>query len=136
MQDFSKLTVLMVEDERHMSNLLNRTLYDLGVGEVLREPDGAKGIKTLFARKDDIDLLILDLEMPVLDGISVLKFLRNAEEFADNPLPVLVLTGHSDEKIVEEAAEIGVNAFMLKPISKASLVKNMIRAMTYLPTNE
>lgn len=133
--DLGNLTILVVEDEAFMRRLICRMLREIGVGEVLEDVNGADGLKTFLAKKDSIDLMILDLMMPVLDGFGVLKFIRNAEEVDQQSLPILVLTGHSEENKVKEAAEIGINGYLVKPVSKKSLVENVVRALKRAPTH-
>ncbi|GAB6054458.1 chemotaxis response regulator CheY [Magnetospira thiophila] len=133
--DLKSLTVLVIEDEAFMRRLIARMLRDVGVGEVLEESDGAAGLKTLLEKKSQIDLLFLDLMMPKLDGFGVLKFIRNAEEVNEKALPVVVLTGHAEADKVKEAATLGINGYLVKPVSKKALVEATVRALKRAPTH-
>ena len=90
------------------------------VKEVVEAKNGSDAIGELKAR-DDIDLILLDIIMPVMGGIEVLKVVR-----ADNNLrqvPIIVLT--TDETKKGEALEFGANAFLIKPIRNDDLIRKM-----------
>ena len=104
--------VLLVDDEDRIVNFLALKLKVSGY-EVLTANDGEKGLE--LARKADPDIMLLDIIMPGIDGIEVLKRLR---KFSD--VPVIVLS--AKERISENVLALGANAFMSKPFNPDDLV--------------
>ena len=112
------LIVLAVDDDMINLKLLKSMLMKSGrVQEVIEAKNGSDAIDILKSRSD-VDLVLLDIIMPIMGGIDVLKVVR-----ADNNLhqiPIIVLT--TDETKKGEALEYGANAFLMKPIRKDDLV--------------
>ena len=115
------LVVLAVDDDIINLKLLKSMLMKSGyVKEVVEAKNGSDAIGELKAR-NDIDLVLLDIIMPVMGGIEVLKVVR-----ADNNLrqvPIIVLT--TDETKKGEALEFGANAFLIKPIRNDDLIRKI-----------
>ncbi len=109
-------TVLLVEDEPSNSLLVEVTLRPLGCETIVRA-NGIAGLDT--ARTHPVDLVILDIALPGMDGWRVLEALRN--DPATAKMPVLVLTAHAGEESMIRAADGGADAYMAKPFSPASL---------------
>jgi putative two-component system response regulator len=107
-----QITVLAVDDDMINLKLLKSMLMKTGnVAEVLEAGNGSDAIGVLKSR-DDIDLILLDIIMPVMNGIEMLKVVRADENLKQ--LPIIVLT--TDETKKGEALEFGANGFLMKPI--------------------
>lgn len=100
--------VLVVDDEGPIRDLLSRTLA-MADYEVDSAPDGATAVDRL--RILDYDLLITDLRMPGVDGLSVIREARRLK--AD--IPIIIVTGHSSEASAIEAINLGVQGYLTKP---------------------
>ena len=100
--------VLVVDDEPSIRDLLSRTLA-LADYEVDAAPDGTTAVDRL--RIIDYDLLITDLRMPGVDGLSVI---REARRLKSN-IPIIIVTGHSSEASAIEAINLGVQGYLTKP---------------------
>jgi len=115
------LIVLAVDDDMINLKLLKSLLKKSGiVKEVVEASNGSDAIGVLKARTD-IDIVLLDIIMPVMGGIEMLKVVR-----ADNNLyqpPIIVLT--TDETRKAEALEVGANEFVTKPIRSDELIRKM-----------
>jgi putative two-component system response regulator len=115
------LIVLAVDDDMINLKLLKSMLLKSGkVKEVIEAKNGSDAIGQLKSRSD-IDLILLDIIMPVMGGIEMLKVVR-----ADNnlkQLPIIVLT--TDETKKSEALEFGANGFLMKPIRNDDLLNKM-----------
>ncbi len=115
------LIVLAVDDDLINLKLLKSMLMKSDyVKEVLEAKNGSDAIGELKAR-NDIDLILLDIIMPVMGGIEMLKVVR-----ADNnlrQLPIIVLT--TDETKKSEALEYGANGFLMKPIRQDDLMQKI-----------
>jgi len=123
------LHVLVIDDEIFMRKLIERTLHDIDVGVVTMAENGVEGLMQVKRAGSPIDVIICDLEMPEMDGFDFVKALRSDDEVPNPDLPVLIVTGHADEETVRQAAELGINGYLVKPISKIALEKRLAKAI-------
>jgi excisionase family DNA binding protein len=114
--------VLVVDDEQAVRDLLAKTLtmaeYDVDAAQ-----DGASAIERL--RAVEYDLLITDLKMPGMDGLSVI---REARRIAPD-LPVIIITGYSTEASAIEAINLGVAGYLTKPFRLPRILAATARAL-------
>jgi len=120
--DTGKKTVLVVDDEDAIRDVLREELVSAGY-EVLLAATGEDAID-LFPRHH-IDLAILDIRLPGIDGIGVLKFIN----LSYSATRVIMLTGHSDLKYAMEAREFGARDFIDKPFGIADLLSAVEQAL-------
>jgi len=112
------LIVLAVDDDMINLKLLKSMLMKHEkIVEVIEAKNGSDAIGVLKSR-DDIDLILLDIIMPVMGGIEMLKVVRADDNLRQ--LPIIVLT--TDETKKSEALEVGANGFLMKPIRNADLL--------------
>jgi len=115
------LIVLAVDDDLINLKLLKSMLMKSGnVKEVIEAKNGSDAIGVLKSR-DDIDLILLDIIMPIMGGIDMLKVVRADDNLRQ--LPIIVLT--TDETKKAEALECGANGFLMKPIRNDKLIEKM-----------
>jgi putative two-component system response regulator len=115
------LVVLAVDDDMINLKLLKSMLLKSGyVKEVIEAKNGSDAIGELKNR-DDIDLILLDIIMPIMGGIEMLQVVRADDNLRQ--LPIIVLT--TDETKKAEALECGANGFLMKPIRNNDLLKKM-----------
>ena len=115
------LIVLAVDDDMINLKLLKSMLTKSGrVIEVVEAKNGSDAIGVLKSR-DDIDLILLDIIMPIMGGIEMLKVVRADDNLRQ--LPIIVLT--TDETKKSEALEFGANGFLMKPIRSEELIKKI-----------
>jgi len=110
--------ILVIEDDLTFLDLLRVHLTSAG-HEVLTAEDAALGLRAIIA--DQPDLIILDIFVPYLDGFELLKALRT--DPATRRIPVIVLTGHSDDETYARARKLGVADFFTKPVEGKRLIK-------------
>ncbi len=110
---FSRLKILIVDDQPESRIALKDILEELGVGEVFEADDGRTG--ALFLKKSGcgIDLILCDWNMPVMSGIEFFHHVRNQE----NATPFMMITGRGDHNSVMEARSTGVNGYIRKPFA-------------------
>lgn len=114
----NKLKVLAVDDDFINLKLLKTMLMKApNVYEVVEAKNGADAIGILKAQ-DDIDIILLDIIMPVMGGIEMLKVIRADESLRQ--LPVIILT--TDETKKTEALECGANGFLMKPVREKDVI--------------
>ena len=118
-QRFAGVTGLTVDDEPYMRKVVRTMLMGLGVRNIYEASDGSTGLGLI--RTVSPDVVILDWEMPGLDGASFVRIVRSPGSFPLPDVPIIMLTGHGERSRVIEAMQIGVNEFLLKPVSSKSL---------------
>ena len=110
-----RIRVLIAEDEALIRLDLKEMLEEEGYAVVAEVGDGQQAVDQALELKPD--LVILDIQMPVLDGLSA------AEQIASARIaPVIVLTAFSQRELVERARDAGAMAYLVKPFSKNDLV--------------
>lgn len=115
------LVVLIVDDDLINLKLLKSMLMKSEmVKEVVEARNGAESIDILKSR-DDIGLILLDIIMPVMGGIEMLKVVRADDNLRQ--MPIIVLT--TDETKKSEALEFGANDFLMKPIRNGDLIRKI-----------
>ena len=125
----AKLSVLVVEDDSLMRSLLGRLLHDLGCGHVLEAKDGIDALAQTKSFYRQVDLIILDLSMPKMDGLGFLESVRKGISNIDRHTPVMVLTGHGDSEYVAQAATLGIHGYILKPVSIDTITQRILAAL-------
>jgi CheY-like chemotaxis protein len=115
------LKVLAVDDDLINLKLLKSMLMKTeNVIEVIEARNGADAINILKER-NDIDIILLDIIMPVMGGIEMLKVVRSDDNLKQ--LPIIVLT--TDETKKNEALEAGANGFLMKPVRAADVTQKI-----------
>jgi DNA-binding response OmpR family regulator len=107
-----KATILVVDDEQELVNLVSSQLQHSGY-DVLTAFGGREGLNK--AVNESVDLVILDIIMPVMDGFEVLRQLRNNPKTSQ--LPIIMLTQRRDTKDVFKAKELWSTDYIMKPFS-------------------
>jgi putative two-component system response regulator len=115
------LTILAVDDDMINLKLLKSMLLKTGrVKEVIEAKNGADAVEVLKSNHN-VDLVLLDIIMPIMGGIEVLKVVRADDNLRQ--VPIIVLT--TDETKKGEALEFGANSFLMKPIRKDDLIEKI-----------
>jgi two-component system chemotaxis response regulator CheY len=125
---FTAAKVVVVDDEFYMRKVVRTLLMSLGVRNVHEAADGPAGLELI--RTVAPTVVILDWEMPGLDGAGFVRMVRSPETFPYPDVPIIMLTGHGERSRVIEAIEIGVNEFLLKPVSTKALQDRMTAVLT------
>lgn len=115
--------ILVAEDEKSLRTLLELSLEMAGF-EVQTATNGEEA-KALI--NDEIDLVMTDLQMPVMDGLRLVEWIRS--ELGPTP-PVLVLTAQSRNPSHEQALEAGANSVAFKPVSIKTLIAQINELLT------
>ena len=110
-------TILVVDDESRMRKLIKDFLIQKNYN-ILEAEDGEKALKTYEENKEKIDLILLDVMMPKLDGWSVLRNIRQENK----KLPIVMLTARAEEQDELFGFELGVDEYITKPFSPKILV--------------
>ena len=125
---FAAAKVLVVDDEHYMRKVVRTMLMSIGVREVYEAPDGPAGLDLIRSKAPDV--VILDWEMPGLDGPGFVRMVRSPTTFPYPNVPIIMLTGHGERSRVIEAVTVGVNEFLLKPVSSKALQDRVVAVLT------
>jgi len=112
--------VLVVDDDHYMRKVVRTMLTALGVKHIHECSEGAAGLQAI--RELNPDIVIVDWEMPMIDGLQFIRTVRSPEHFPVPDVPIILLTGHADRWRVIEAARYGVHEYLLKPVSTKALL--------------
>lgn len=117
--------ILVCDDDPVTLNVVYMKLKNENLGEIFKADDGKHGIELIS--KNNFDLIITDLQMPIQTGIDLARFVRKEQK---KKTPIIVLSSEGLENVVHEAFEVGVNDFVTKPFSIKELidkVKKLLR---------
>ena len=113
-----KIRLLMIDDNKHLVEMVKEYFKKVSDMEVVLEAkDGVEGITLIDKRKEDYDVILLDLVMPNKDGISVLEYMNNN----NINKKVIVLTSYNNQETIRKVSELGANYFILKPFELMDL---------------
>ena len=124
------IEVLLVEDNPHEAQLTIRSLKKHNLANNLHHvDDGAEALDFIFGRgkyegrkiADDLKVILLDLKLPKVDGLEVLKHIKADER--TRTIPVVVLTSSKEEQDIIASYKLGVNSYIVKPVQFESFAK-------------
>src|SRR5262245_15261633 len=130
MNDPEAVDILLVEDNPNDAELTQRALKKTNLdARLLIAKDGAEALEYLLSDRPKPKVIFLDLKLPKIDGIEVLRRAR-ADERAKS-VPVVVLTSSQEEKDVAECYKLGVNSYVVKPVEFDKFYKAVGDLATY-----
>ncbi len=115
--------VLLIDDDEMLLTLLQELLHKEGY-QVLSTADGPQGVEIYKDRRPDI--VILDLGLPTMNGLEVLRKIRTFDPQAK----VVVITGHATEESAEVALNLGAAKYLRKPVDISSFLKELLSVLT------
>jgi two-component system, response regulator PdtaR len=110
-----KKRIMLVEDESIVRLDVAMMLKDAGYEVIAEASDGEKAIELAFSLKPD--LIIMDIKMPVLNGLKASEVISNKFD-----IPILLLTAYSQREFIDKAKKANILGYLVKPISEASLI--------------
>jgi two-component system chemotaxis response regulator CheY len=113
------LNILIVDGNAYMRRLTRTMLVNLGAKSVIEAADGLAALEQI--RSCDPDVMLLDWDMPVLNGMEVMRIVRSPGVFPRPNLPTIMLTNRAQRSSVFEALRVGAHEFLLKPTSPKAL---------------
>lgn len=119
-----QLRVLLVDDNAFVRKIVRSLLMNIGVKKVFEAADGIAGLERIRAVAPDV--IILDWEMPLLNGPELVRIVRSPGVFPMPDIPIIMLTAHGDRNRIVEAIRIGVNEFLCKPVSAKALNDRLV----------
>jgi two-component system chemotaxis response regulator CheY len=119
-----QLSVLVVDDSPFTRNIVRSLLANIGIKNTHEAADGIAALEMI--REVSPDVVVLDWEMPLLNGPELVRIVRSPGVFPVPDIPIIMLSAHGERWRVIEAAKLGVNEFLCKPVSAKALQERLI----------
>ena len=123
----SNLTVLVVDDEEPIRELICGILDSFGIRKVRQAADGLVAFKDMQSHAPDA--VITDLEMKPVDGLAFTRAVRTDPDCPVPDVPILMVTGHCEKHHVEEARDAGVTEFIAMPVTANTIAERLTSAI-------
>ncbi len=130
-----KLTILLIEDDQIEIMKFNRILTKIDSEHEIIEANNGEDALNILSNKEALpSLILLDLNMPKVNGIEFLKILKNGE--ALKYIPTVILTTSNNYKDMLECYKIGIAGYMVKPLKYEDYKNKLIKVLSYWSVNE
>ena len=124
--NLKNITVLYVEDEKDLREVTSSILQSFTKNQYIAA-NGQEGYELFLKHDSDIDLIISDINMPILNGLEMIKKIKDINK----NVPIIVTTAFSNKEYLLEAIDIGVDKYVLKPIDITKLLQAMSQSLVY-----
>lgn len=115
------MKILLIDDSRTMRNIQKNVLKTLGEHEITEAGDGVEGLAAIAATAGPFELILVDWNMPNLDGLSFVKKMREK----DKATPVIMVTTEAEKTRIIDAIKAGVNNYVVKPFTPDALLERI-----------
>ena len=117
----TNIKILIVDDFSTMRKIIRNILTQLGFKNILEADDGTTALEIL--KKEKVDLIISDWNMPKMSGLELLKAVRSDENFKD--IPFVMVTAEAQKENILEAIKYKVNQYIVKPFTPETLKEKL-----------
>ena len=129
------LNILFIEDDVIEIMKLHRTIAKLGLKhKIVEAENGEDALKILNNQYDTPDIILLDLNMPKMNGIEFLKILKENEDF--KYIPTIILSTSNNQQDLKECYAIGIAGYMIKPLKYEDYIEKLNTILSYWESNE
>jgi len=118
-----KLKIIMAEDVKINQNLVKKILEKNNIKDLIIVEDGQKLIEEL--EKDSYDIILMDIQMPILNGIEATQIIKKSEKWKN--IPVIGLSAFALKENIEKALDVGMDDYISKPVKKEELLEKIYR---------
>jgi two-component system chemotaxis response regulator CheY len=115
------MKILIVDDFATMRRIVRNVLKQIGFTNMLEADNGKAALKVL--KKENIDLILCDWNMPEMPGIDLLKTLKSEDELKD--IPFVMVTAEAQKDNIIEAVKAGVNSYIVKPFTAETVSEKL-----------
>lgn len=123
---WENVTCMIVDDDKFSRTFIKTALYQIGIKNIGEAGSTEEAWEMIKASK--VDVILLDQQMPQKSGLEFAKELKNCEELALREIPIIMITIDTKEKTVLDAKALGIQEYLVKPISPLALKKRMCSA--------
>lgn len=128
-EDFKGYRVLLVEDNE-LNTEIARTLLEMNGFEVRTAGDGKEGVECFASEEPgSYDLILMDIRMPVMDGLEAAKCIRRMERPDARTIPIIAMTANAFDEDMKKSIESGMNGHLAKPVDVGELLKTIREAV-------
>lgn len=121
MSIYKDKSILVVDDNKLVRKIIGKYLGDMGFGEVSFATTATEAMT--FLKQNRVDLLLSDIHMPVVSGLTLLKNIRNTASLKH--LPVLVISSENGLEYIKTALSMGISGYIVKPVQQDDLKKKI-----------
>ena len=119
-------TILVIDDNPINLTVANKTLAKFGA-KTVKALSGVEGIKAF--QKQPVQLILMDLHMPFMDGFETTQKLKAVEEFSTRPAPILAYTTYAFEDVKDQIEAYGLDGYIGKPFTQHQVLERIIEAV-------
>jgi two-component system chemotaxis response regulator CheY len=127
---FAGLTALLVDDEPFSRKVLERMLLSLGFAAVVEAENGRAAARLIRSNSDTVHLVLSDFIMPEATGLQLLQAIRTGVAGPQHDLPLVLVSGHADRRLVDEAMTFDCDGLLIKPTSRDDVRDRLTRALS------
>ncbi len=128
MVDFKEMKFLVVDDFSTMRRIIRNLLKELGYNNVDEAEDGSMALAKL--KRETFDFIVSDWNMPVMDGLELLKAVRADPKLSH--IPMLMVTAEAKKENIIAAAQAGASSYVVKPFTAATLDEKITKILEKL----
>lgn len=129
-KELQRLSILIVDNNQYMRRITRMMLTNLGAKSVMEATDGLAALEAI--RTCDPDIMLLDWDMPVLNGMEVMRIVRSPDVFPRPNIPIIMLTTRGHRSTVLQALRTGAHEFLVKPTS-AKALRDRLTSIVFNP---
>ncbi|MFT5711385.1 MAG: EAL domain-containing protein (putative c-di-GMP-specific phosphodiesterase class I) [Halioglobus sp.] len=126
--ELENLSILLVDDDPFMQRTIEQALSNIGLENITKAANGREALDILASQ--DIQLLLTDVQMPVMNGLQLLQQIRCGNTEAERKLRTVIITGLTDVETLGLAIGLDVNGFLTKPFKPVSVIRTIMQAMS------
>lgn len=121
-EKLKRLKLLFVEDEADLLQIITETLDKLQCNYLVAK-NGQEALDILV-QNSDVDIIVTDINMPVMNGIEMIKHVRQDEKYAQKP--IVIMSAHTETHFIESAKDLGVDNYLLKPFDFIKFIELIV----------
>jgi CheY-like chemotaxis protein len=121
--------IMIVDDDNVSRQIALRLLQQFSFGQVLEATNGEEALSLLKASETPIDLLLVDLIMPIMDGFDLIDRIRSGERGIDQNIPIIIMSGRTDPETLQRVRKMRINGFVAKPPQARNFFERIVAAL-------
>jgi len=121
------IRVLIAEDNQYLRKLIRNLLVNVGIKRIDEVPDGLAGFEAI--KSLDPDVVILDWDLPLLNGVELVRIVRTPGMLAKPGVPIIMFGASAARWRIAEAKRVGINAYVTMPVSAKTLLDRIVSVL-------